>query len=195
MSRATTVLATIKGFQGIPLLMHNARLSNPLDPLVKKIKGYTAKRKKTDSDIAEIMRLEYLGGLYWDEQKGPYIPSTWIEGAIRDGAKRNRLGKAVTAGVICMADAPLEYDGPRDPDALYADQRFVSRMMVMVQRNRTLRTRPMFPEWRATFELQIFSDVIDVSVVHNALMEAGLYVGIGEYRPKYGRFEVIEWAQ
>lgn len=195
MSRVTTVLATIEGFSGIPLLMHNCRLSNPLDPLAKKIKEYTAKRKKTDSDFMEIMRLEYLGGLYWDEEKGPYIPSTWIEGAIRDGAKRSRLGKAITAGVICVADVPLEYDGPRAPEALYADPRFVSRMTVKVQNSRTLRTRPRFPDWRATFELQILNDVIDPAAVHNVLVDAGLYVGIGDYRPKYGRFQVKEWAQ
>lgn len=57
-----------------PLLMHNSRLSNPLDPNAKAMKKVSGKRQKTDEDHAELARLEHAGSLYHDPIAGPYIP-------------------------------------------------------------------------------------------------------------------------
>lgn len=47
-----------------PLLMHNGRLADPLDPLVKDIKKLSCKRPKTEADLERITKLEFLGSLY-----------------------------------------------------------------------------------------------------------------------------------
>ena len=57
-----------------PLLMHNGRLANPLDPSTQALKSLTSKRKKTDDDLFDIARAEFLGGLYIDPDVGPYVP-------------------------------------------------------------------------------------------------------------------------
>ena len=50
-------------------MMHNARLANPLDPLVQEIKKLTGKRKKTEDDLLQIARLEWEGGFYFNGQQ------------------------------------------------------------------------------------------------------------------------------
>ncbi|CAO3452058.1 hypothetical protein [Azospirillum largimobile] len=39
-----------------PLLMHNGRLADPLDPLVKDIKKLSCKRPKTEADLERITK-------------------------------------------------------------------------------------------------------------------------------------------
>jgi hypothetical protein len=87
----------------------------------------------------------------------------------------------------------LQFQGPRTPDELYGDARFVSVIGVRVQRNRVMRTRPRFPEWSLRFTLQVITDVINSENVKMALETAGLYIGIGDYRPRYGRFRIRRW--
>ena len=57
-----------------PLLMHNIRLADPLNPIAKAMKAISSKRKKTDDDLAQLARLEFEGGLYVLPDLGPYLP-------------------------------------------------------------------------------------------------------------------------
>jgi len=108
----TRIDITIEGTS--PLLMHSVRLANPFDEWTKRLKALNSKRKKTGEDVHEIARVEWNGGLYIDDV-GPYVPSEWIESMIRDGAKKNRLGRTVTSALLTETDRfHLDYDGPRD---------------------------------------------------------------------------------
>ena len=53
----------VKGIS--PLILHNGRLSDPLDPttaqLSKAVKDQ--KKRKTDDSLVEVCRIEFLGGL------------------------------------------------------------------------------------------------------------------------------------
>ena len=44
-----------------PMLMHNGRLANPLDPATQTLKALTSKRKKTDDDLFDIRTLGFRG--------------------------------------------------------------------------------------------------------------------------------------
>jgi hypothetical protein len=65
----------------------------------------------------------------------------------------------------------------------------------MVQRNGITRSRPAFhPGWSAQFMFQVqlpeyapSRDVLDV------LTNAGRLVGVGDFRPSYGRFQVTDF--
>ncbi len=66
---------------------------------------------------------------------------------------------------------------------------------VVVQRSRIIRYRPRLNKWALKFELHIIDEQLDVSVVRQILDYAGRCVGIGDYRPKFGRFVVTEWKE
>jgi len=61
-----------------PLLMHADVFADPLNPLTKQHKSLTGKRKKTDDDHEAIARSEWRGGMYFDDDMGPYIPGVNI---------------------------------------------------------------------------------------------------------------------
>lgn len=196
MSRITMKKVKIR-IEGVgPLLMHNGKLADPTVPVAKEMKEVSSKRKKTDSDFENLKWLEFKGGLYFDEKAGPYIPDTWIEKNVRDGATANKLGKAVLSGVVCSSPInPLEYEGPRTIAEMYKDSQFVDTRGVVVKQNRIMRTRPIFREWACSFELQIVPEIISVSSVEIAIDRAGLIVGLGDYRPKFGRYTLAEFKE
>ncbi len=133
-----------------PLLMHNARLVDPLDSVVKQIRAVSSKTKKTDEDHAEIAHLEWLGGIYY-QRRGTVHPRTEPAEMPGRGARLSKDGKKIERGVfIETMMIPVEYDGPRDLQNLYGDHRFVHRAPVKVGMARVMRTRPLFTRWKLT---------------------------------------------
>lgn len=174
-----------------PLLMHSGRLADPTDPATRELKELTAKRRKTDEDISAIKRCEWMGGLYLDGDGRVAIPSTNVLALVIAGSRKSKLGKQAEAGVFdTQLFYRLEYDGPKDPAKLYDVGGFVDYRPVVVQRNRCMRSRPVFPGWKLPIQLSVNTDVIDVGDVVRALEVAGEVVGLGEWRPRFGRFIV-----
>ena len=172
-----------------PLIQHSARLANPLDPATKAIKAVTSKRKKTDDDHEKIARLEHAAGLYLDPDVGPFIPGENLARCLVDGAKITRSGQKVIRGAIITSDVnPLAYDGPRDVDGLWADENFRLMASVKVTTSRTMRCRPLFRQWRVQANGILDPSVISLEELAEIATQAGSMVGLGDWRPRYGRF-------
>jgi len=177
-----------------PLVMHNGLMADPTNPLVRRIKEITSKgtKKLTDSDYEERDRLEWEAGLYWDENDGLIVPSDNIERCIQLGAQKSRIGKDVQAAVFCaVPHVALKYDGPKDKEKLYADPRFTLRKGVAVQKNRIIRIRPMVPTgWSIQFAIEFDESIVNPKSLVKAMQDAGALIGLGDWRPKFGRFLV-----
>ena len=191
MSKMKKLHFTITG--DAPLLMHNGRLASQDDPYARAMKEISGKRKKTDADYEEMARLEFLGGLYLDENEEPCIPSHVFEACIigRGGAARKeRMGKESAASFWVLEDTPLQYDGPREPAKLWESKKFVFQALVKVQSSRVMRTRPIFKDWSADVGVEFNSELIDEESVRRWVEVAGEQVGLMDWRPRFGRFSV-----
>ena len=66
-------------------------------------------------------------------------------------------------------------------------------------KGRVMRYRPRFNEWGAQFNILVNDDILDVDTVHQLLNEAGLTIGIGDFRPEkrgpFGTFRVTKFEQ
>jgi hypothetical protein len=173
-----------------PTVMHNGQLADPLNRFAKALKAITGKRKKTDDDYEEMARLEFLGGLYVDTNGNPCWPGECIESMFKSAARMSKLGKQVERGLWCNGDWPLAYKGPKDADALWADERF--RLTVGAKNpgsgSRIMRTRPIFRDWSLSFVIQFDPECLNESQVREFCETAGKYVGLSDFRPRYGRF-------
>lgn len=182
------ITITINGTS--PLLMHSARLSNPLDPIAKAMKRVSSKRVKTDDDYLEMARLEHMGGLYFDDEIGPYVPADNIWRCLQDAAKKRKLGQQIKSGLIVTTDVnPLAYDGPRTIDGLWEDENFRHQASVKVQTSRVIRTRPIFQQWATEAEVIYDPTQLDHTQIEEVAELAGTLIGLGDWRPKFGRFE------
>ena len=175
-----------------PLMMHSERLANPFDPLTRGIKGVTGKRKKTEDDLLEIARLEWLGGLYYDDAEGIHIPGYNLFAAIIGGGKLHKLGSTIKRAALVQEDkVPLQYEGPKGPDALFQNKSFVDIRSVKVGTAKVVRCRPIFKVWKCSFTLLYEEASLQRGDLDRVLHDTGAMIGVGDYRPRFGRFEVV----
>jgi hypothetical protein len=174
-----------------PLLMHNGCLADPLDERSINLAAITGKRAKTRADHEEISRLEWFGGL-WLNDKRPCLPAAAVKAALVDAARTRKKGKAATAGLWIDGPAMLSYDGPSDVRELWEDPRYRLRTGVRVREATTMRTRGRFPEWSADVTATFLTGVLSKSEVAEFFKIAGFLVGIGDWRPEYGRFTAVQ---
>ncbi len=193
-----------------PMLMHCGQTADPLNQFSKAMKKQSAKRNKTDDDLAALSLLEWWAGLYTDkrlsvdengnvtEPSGTklIIPAHVLDSALREGGRKIKAGKRISAGVIVEDDASFSADGITTLTAASASDQFHYRTAVKVGTAKIMRTRPIFNNWSASFSLCIDTSVADVDLVTQSLQAAGRLVGIGDWRPgapkggSFGRFTV-----
>jgi hypothetical protein len=72
---------------------------------------------------------------------------------------------------------------------------FLDQRRVMVQRAGITRSRPGFHAgWRADFDFQVqLPEYVQPSDLLDVLVNAGRLVGVGDFRPTYGRFQVVKF--
>lgn len=176
-----------------PMLMHSDRLSDPLAEVTKNHKLLTSDRtlKKTDDGHIAIARSEYLASFYLDQENHPCLPGMNIRKSLIEGARLYKGGKSIERGVVIVSDIiPLEYDGPKDPEALWDIPDFVDARSVVVARARLIRYRPIFRKWAASVAVLYNEAVIDADNILHYWNEAGAMIGVGDFRPLFGRYTV-----
>lgn len=180
--------------QGVsPLLCHNGQTADPRNTYAKAMKAISSKRKKTDADFDELARLEWLAGLYrfGDEL---VIPDYVLESTMIAGAKKSKRGPQAKCGLFFTDHAVLEFDGKPDAidDATLADMfvsgEFTHTVGVRVGQAKVMRTRPIFRNWSCVITAQYDPDVLNQRDVEELAVDAGRLVGLGDWRPKHGRF-------
>ncbi len=172
-----------------PLLMHNGSLADPLDPQAIDLASFTGKRVKTRADHEIIAELEWYGSL-WLHDARPCLPEHVLESVFVDGARYKRKGRAAVAGLEVVAPAMIEYDGPRDLPTMWKDPEFRKRAGVRVRDAKTMRTRPRFPTWAAELTATYLPSLLDRDEVIAFYKISGALVGVGDWRPKFGKFTV-----
>ena len=193
---------TITGIS--PLLLHSGQAIDPLNQYAKAMKGATKKRQKTDDDQAAISKIEWFMSIYHDGAEDTIkdgevkvdsaarviLPAMSIEAMVTAGGKKLKMGNQVKSGIIVEADARLIYDGPASIAALYAGGKHIHRVAARVGTARVMRTRPIFRVWSAKISVTHDETVIDEPEVFQILKTAGQLVGVGDWRPRFGRFTV-----
>ncbi|MFZ2306858.1 MAG: hypothetical protein WAW73_17820 [Rhodoferax sp.] len=174
-----------------PLLMHSDRLANPLLADTKAHKELTSKRKKTDDDHLAIARSEFIAGAYWSKEDGIHIPGQNFDATFLAGAKLQKLGTHWKRGALVLEDrVRLLYDGPKTPEMLWNNTAFVDCRGVKIGQSKVMRYRPKFISWAAELTIALNTDVLNISEAKRAIEDAGALIGVCEYRPRFGRFEV-----
>jgi len=178
------------------MLVSNPQTVDPYVEITQHLKRLQGKRQRSEEQQRELDRVQWEAGLYFDPERGPVLPQRNVIRAIEEGAKSFRGGpyirKFVNLGVEEFA--PIQYDGPRQLDAMYADGRFKDRRDVGIQKKRVMVERPCFPAgWTLDVEFAADHAQFDEHILTRALDYAGKYVGIGTARLLgFGRFT---WAE
>ena len=144
-----------------------------------------SKSKKTDNIESYVYR---------NDAGEICIPGEYVRGSIVRAAKFRQdprsprksmedLAKAALVPLTALASL-----GAKNWD--YEDRRRVT-----VQRNGITRVRPAMKEgWKAEFEFMVnLPQYVSPGILQDLLTDAGRLVGIGDFRPTYGRFRVVKF--
>jgi hypothetical protein len=176
------------------LLMKNIQLGDPDNEYVREIARLNLlKQKITDDQRAERDFLKWRGAMYWTDDDGPILPAPNVFRSIQQAASMTRQGKDIERGLIIHSlHAPLEYDGPRTIEKLWAGGKgvHVDRRMAVVNRAPIPNLRPAFPQWAATFEFDLDEDVMSIDDFRWIAEKAGRMIHVGDYRRFFGAYRV-----
>lgn len=144
-----------------------------------------SKAKKTD---------DWESYLYRNDDGNICIPGEYVRQSIVTAAKfrqdprspRKSAMDLYKAGVVSLTN--LSSTGAKDPD--YLDTR-----RVVIQRAGVNRTRPALKSgWKAEFEFLILTpEYISPMDLHAVLTQAGVLVGLADFRPTFGRFGITSF--
>lgn len=72
---------------------------------------------------------------------------------------------------------------------------YLDERRVLVQRNAIMRQRPAFNAgWKAQMQFVVnLPEYVDPHFFHEVLTLAGRAIGVGDFRPTYGRFQIIQF--
>lgn len=92
------------------------------------------------------------------------------------------------AGVVSLTE--LADLGIAEPD-------YIDRRRVLIQRSAITRERPALKEgWQASADLMVLlPEYIDRTTLIDVLTNAGKLIGVGDFRPTYGRFAVVSFSE
>ena len=170
--------------EGTAAFLYHRWNSESVEEKAKAAKG--SKAKKEDNIESYVMR-DKKG---WLAIPGEYFRQSIIHAAkyIQDPrSPRKSAMDLFKAGILVSTEAaPV---GKETWD--YLDKR-----RVQVQRSAINRVRPaLLKGWQATFELEvILPEYISRDLLLATVYNAGRLVGIGDFRPTYGRFHVVDVA-
>jgi hypothetical protein len=179
-SEPYTVLVTISGVT--PILFHRWNVE-AIETKANASKG--SKAKKSD-DLESY--------LYRDSSGCICLPGEYLRQSIIAASKfkqdprspRKSAMDLMKAAVVSLTD--LASLGAKDPD-------YLDRRRVMVQRNGITRVRPAMKEgWTAAVQLMVnLPEYVSEGFLRQVVDDAGRLVGVGDFRPTYGRFTTTGW--
>jgi hypothetical protein len=123
------------------------------------------------------------------------IPGEYLRMAIVAAAKYRQDPRSTRKSAMDLFKAaivtisPLASLGCKKWD--YEDTR-----RVVIQRSGINRVRPAIKEgWKATFDLMCnIPEYISPTVLNEVIQTAGRLVGLGDFRPTYGRFQIVNFS-
>jgi hypothetical protein len=167
--------------EGISPLMMNRFSEETAEDVVKRVTG-----KPVSPEIALSLYVLPDGTIYQ--------PATHIEGAfIKAAANFKITGKGKkTYKDLAKSSIFVEPDAIAHEIQEYGiDKRPVVNPTT---RGRVIRARPILNSWKLSFKVKVLDDQFPKEAVKAILDYAGSSVGIGDYRPRYGRFIVTKFS-
>ena len=122
------------------------------------------------------------------------LPGEYLRGSIINAAKFRQDPRSPRKSAMDLFKAaivvtsPLASLGSKEWD-------YLDRRRVMIQRAGINRTRPaMRAGWTATFDLLVMlPEYVDRNMLRETIESAGRLIGVGDFRPTFGRFGVVRY--
>lgn len=173
-----------------PLLMHNERMADPLDPHARALAEISKKTRKTIAEHERMARVEWEGAIYHDPDQpgevngslGPYVPARQVWKMVALAGTQRKIGTTIERSLTIVEQRfPVRFSGPRDLDGLW-DDGYWDRSTIVVAKRRVPRTRPKFVDWSIVAPFFVIRSELDFDDLEWAAERGGALFGVGDGR-------------
>ena len=178
-----------------PLLMSNSLAVMKQGAIGKRLGELTKLRRRTEADEAELRKIKFLMGLYYDPRRLALSCLAIIFGP-RFSMERSSTKRAEISSEAALFSRRSSSWSSTDrssviPDELHEDGRFVDIRPARVGGKSMIEAcRPIYPAWSLKATIESNDQIGNVSDIKKAVEIAGLCEGLGTWRRRFGRFEV-----
>lgn len=179
----TPYIVNVEIIGACPLIFH--RWSN--EGVAAKAAAKKGSKEKKSDNVEEFV--------YRDSDGHICLPGEYLRMAMVYAAKfkqdprspRKSAFDLFKAGIIPLTEMAKINGGTKNWD-------FIDQRRVVIQRNAITRMRPSFLKgWSAEIQIMINTpEYIDYQMFSEVLSTAGRLIGVGDFRPTYGRFDVAK---
>lgn len=167
-----------------------------LCPLIQnRDNGEREKKPKKDYGSQEEKKREFKEAQYRDKKGRLYQPAEHFEKSFEIAARQfkfkgNQSYSKILEGGISVEPEEILHKKRNKPIP------FEKYVKIPPKKGaRVPKTRAMIKNWELDLTINVFNDSINFKVLKDIVIYAGAYIGIGDWRPKYGRFEVIKFKE
>ena len=139
--------------------------------------------------------------LYRNDADHICMPGRYLQRAIVEAARFHqdprsprKMAKDLVAAAVSVTPqlAPMLVNGEPTADWDYLD-----RQRVVIQRSAITRERPAFRDgWAVEFDiLVLLPEYVGTAFLHRLVTDSGKFIGLGDFRPSYGRFQLVSFAE
>jgi len=166
---------------------------------------YLGEKKTRDETHAEFEVRTWRERAHWDADGNLFIPPMSFKNCLSEAAKyksiqipgkgKSTYTKHFEAGVLVVDPLIL----PITRETIQSETLHVPSDGRRGGTTRVEKTFPVVPSWSGEVEFLILDEIINEDVFREHLIDAGSFIGIGEFRPRnnvfYGRFAVesVKW--
>lgn len=187
-----SLTATITGVS--PLLQNNPQTVDRFNPYSRAMARINAKKtKRTDDDYLELRDIEVRAKLYFDDDLGVFVPSTWMTSAICGSSFRvAKTGKGDIRAAVFAAERKLKLNYEnigkvKTPDDIVGNAFFRHSMALKQGQVRVMKAMPIFHKWSFSCALEFDDTIIDAQTLEQIIVHSAKYGGYGDFRPTFGR--------
>ena len=179
-SEPYAVSVTVEGSADFLFHRWNAEAVDEKAAAAKNSKG-----KKTDNIESYVYRID-SGEIA--------IPGEYLRGSIINAAKFRQDPRSPRKSAMDLFKAALVVTSPLASLGV-TEWDYLDKRRVMIQRQGINRVRPaMRAGWRATFDLLVMlPEYVDLGTLRETIESAGRLIGVGDFRPTFGRFGIVEF--
>lgn len=185
---------------GIPYIAH-ATITGSADLLFHSWNCEAVEEKSKASKGSDAKKSDNIESyIQRDESNLICLPSEYLRMSVVNAAKFRQDPRSPRKSAMELFKASIVSLSPlcpvvnRDGNPT-SDWDYEHRCRVQIQRNSITRTRPAFKSgWSAEVSLMVMlPEYIDPSLLHEVMSSAGRLIGVGDFRPTYGRFQVSKF--
>ena len=153
-------------------------------------------KKYNDKDEAEMRT-------YRNDKGNLVVPSVQVRASLLEASKAFKLGRTNLKTVLnSIMIEPVDDLELKSPSNRPIKNNTIDKRRVVVSRAGIMRARPVVPQWKLSFKIEVDRELMENSLqgtstlelLTRVLSDAGKKQGIGDYRPQkggsFGRFEV-----